>query len=85
MIDQLTGEVTVQTDMQEVEGTYNIQVIATVEVPDDYTKSSFTTLESLSSFELVVYVPCKRTEFDELILLDMATAVLGESDLQKFD
>lgn len=50
-------------------------------MPTDYTNTEFETLKSYHSFELSVYVPCKLSEFDEPVLIEMMTSILGESQI----
>ena len=77
MIDQETGQVSVQTSNLEDEGTYEVQVRAFIEVPNDYSNSASTTRQAIHTFELSVYVPCKLSELDDLVLDDMYMYILG--------
>ena len=87
-IDDTTGEIAIQTDDRSQDGTYSIDIKAQITVPTDFSNTEFQTLESIHNFKLELFVPlelCQITIFDETILVEMVTSVLGEPQSQSFD
>ena len=82
-IDETTGEIKIETDAREAEDIYQIEIRATTTIPTDSSGTQLTTLESIYSFELRLYVPldlCILTVLDELVLTDMKTSIMGVSE-----
>jgi hypothetical protein len=60
-------------------GTYTVQVKSTLQVPNDYTKATFTDFIAITTVVIVVEdVPsCESTVFDAFPLEDMTVSVHG--------
>ena len=87
-IDETTGQIKIETDAREAEDIYQIEIRATTTIPTDSSGTQLTTLESIYSFELRLYVPldlCILTVLDELVLTDMKTSIMGVSETQSFN
>ena len=86
-IDEMTGEIAIQTDVRSLDNIYSVSIRASISVPTDHSNSDFTIHESIHTFELELFVPlelCSLTLLDETVLLDMETSVLGEPQSQSF-
>ena len=73
-----------QTDDYAHEMVYQVQILAKIQVPTDLTLSDYEEMQSTFTFELDLLIPidpCTITRFDELILADMETVVLGTADI----
>ena len=56
------------TDDPLSSGTYKINVLSSIKVPDDYTRSTYTTMTSQVEFTYTVVADCTSTKFDKWML-----------------
>lgn len=66
------------------EATYDIIVESTIEVPTDWTQSSFTQVKSSVNFQIIVQEECGETVLDDFILFDMIIQDEGGEEIQSF-
>lgn len=60
---------TVSTDDFANEGPYTLTIINSIEVPDDWTQSSFTTIQAEVDLTIQILATCERTQFVDWILM----------------
>ena len=61
--DAVTQDFVVQTDDSNDVGIYTVTVECTIQVPDDYTKTSYTEWKQSDTFTIIVQ-PCKPDMVD---------------------
>lgn len=76
---------TVETDNALDEDAYIVTVTGSIQVPQDYTRTSFTEMTSSVEFTIVVQEECGETIFDDLVLADMAVFVKGPASTLTID
>ena len=78
----------VETDDEELSDQYTIGIIATIQVPTDSENTQFNELTASYAFNLDLELPtdpCETTVFDEFVIQDMKTSVLGDAVSVSFD
>ena len=83
--DEVAQNFSVETDNPLDENTYTVVVNSVINVPDDYTRSSFTKKRSSIFFRIIVQEECGETIFDDLVLADMTVFVNGPANTLTFD
>ena len=58
-------------------GTYSVDLLATVSVPLDFTRTEFEAVQAETSFTVTLQDRCTETELDPIVFEDVSIYVLG--------
>lgn len=65
-----------------LDGTYTVTISSAIQVPTDYTKTTFTTWEDSYTFDIIMIDPCKTSTLDPFTILPMENSVKAGLDTQ---
>ena len=58
-----------------LDATYTVTIRSEIQVPDDYTQTTFTTWFQEYTFDIVLIDPCETSTIDDFALADMERSV----------
>lgn len=54
-----------KNEQHDLDGTYTVTLRSEIQVPDDYTKTTFTTWHQEYTFDIIMIDPCKSSVLDD--------------------
>jgi len=73
----------IATDDRSTANVYTLELTVSMEIPDDYTRTSFKAIRSTERFTVSVVDPCLTTQLDVFSIADVSLSRLGGSQIRE--